>query len=184
MEEPQRPDLSRPEEPLDELLAAAEALLFVAGDEGLTVERLGEALGVSRRTVEGVLRRLEELYARPGRGLTLVRSGSVYLLATRPELERYLLRLAIGRKAGTLSSSALETLAIIAYRQPITRAEIEEIRGVRSEQAIRTLLEKGLIEERGRLEVAGRPIVYGTTVRFLQQFGLTSLDDLPPLPED
>ncbi|MBE3596478.1 MAG: SMC-Scp complex subunit ScpB [Hydrogenibacillus sp.] len=163
--------------------AALEALLFVAGDEGLTLGQLAAALELPRARVLELIQALKSAYETERRGLQILQSGDVYQLVTRAEVAPYITRLSLTPKSGTLSSSALETLAIIAYRQPITRAEIEEIRGVGSERAIQSLLEKGLIEECGRLQAVGRPILYGTTDRFLRQFGLRSLEDLPPLPE-
>jgi segregation and condensation protein B len=155
-----------------------ESLLFVAS-EPVRVERLASVLQASFARVEEALRRLEEEYAQ--RGLRLQRKGQRVQMVTAPESAdavRLFLGLELG---GRLSPAALETLAIIAYRQPATRAEIEAVRGVNSDSVLRTLITHGLIEEQGRLEQVGRPIIYGTTFEFLQQFGLSSLDQLPPL---
>ncbi len=162
------------------LVAAVEGLLFVA-DSPVSVVRLAEALEVTPAQVEHALNELEE--SSSARGLCLQRAGSRVQLVTAPELapsvERFL-----GLEARTpLSRAALETLAIIAYRQPITRPEIEAIRGVGSDSVLRTLLSVGLIEEIGRALTVGRPILYGTTFEFLQHFGLRGLDELPPLEE-
>lgn len=163
--------------PLD-LAAQIEALLFVA-DEAVTVQRLAEALQEDRATVEGALselrQRLEE------RGLRLQRKGDRVQLATAPELAPLVERFLGLEHTDTLSTAALETLAIVAYRQPVTRAQIETIRGVNSDAVLRTLLRHGLIQEVGRLEKVGRPILYGTTMEFMQLFGLEDLQDLPPL---
>jgi segregation and condensation protein B len=165
-----------------ELNAAAqvECLLFVA-DEPISVGRLAEALEISEGEVEQVLEALEACYV--GRGLQLQRINTRVQLITAPEaapvVERFL-----GLEARVrLSTAALEALAIIAYEQPITRPEIEAIRGVGSDSVLRTLLRAGLIEEVGRAPTVGRPILYGTTFEFLQHFGLSSLEELPPLDQ-
>ena len=160
------------------LAAKVESLLFVA-DAPVSVGRLAEALETTPGQIEQALAELEE--ATTGGGLRLQRAGSRVQLITAPEaapcIERFL-----GLEARTrLSRAALETLAIIAYRQPMTRPEIEAIRGVNSDSVLRTLLSVGLIEDVGRAPTVGRPILYGTTFEFLQHFGLRSMDELPPL---
>jgi segregation and condensation protein B len=162
------------------LEAAVEALLFVA-DSPVSVGRLAEALQVTPGQVERALDDLEATYAE--RGLRLQCAGSRVQLITAPQvapaIERFL-----GLEVRTyLSRAALETLAIIAYRQPITRPEIETIRGVGSDSVLRTLLRLGLIDEVGRAPTVGHPILYGTTFEFLQHFGLRSLEEMPPLEE-
>lgn len=157
-----------------------ESLLFVAA-EPVTIDQLTTTLGVEEEVVEETLDRLEAECAR--RGIRLQRQGRQLQWVTAPEaapcVERFL-GLQVSKR---LSTAALETLAIIAYRQPITRVEIEAIRGVNSDGVLRTLLGKGLIEGVGRLEQVGRPIIYGTTFQFLQYFGLSSLGELPALEE-
>jgi len=160
------------------LAARVESLLFVA-DAPASIGRLAEALEATPGQVERALADLEATYA--GRGLRLQRAGSRVQLITAPEvapcIERFL-----GLEAHRrLSRAALETLAIVAYRQPVTRPEIETIRGVSSDSVLRTLLGFGLIEGVGRAPTVGRPILYGTTFEFLQHFGLRSLDELPSL---
>lgn len=167
----------QPPLPLD-LAAQVEALLFVA-DEAVTVQRLAEALQEDLATLEDALATLRERLA--GRGLRLQRKGDRVQLVTAPELAPLVERFLGLEHTDTLSPAALETLAIIAYRQPVTRAQIEAIRGVNSDAVLRTLLRHGLIQEVGRLEKAGRPILYGTTMEFMQVFGLEDLEDLPPL---
>jgi segregation and condensation protein B len=162
------------------LEAAVEALLFVA-DSPVSVGRLAEALLVTPGQVERALDDLEATYSQ--RGLRLQRAGSRVQLITVPQvapaIERFL-----GLEVRTyLSRAALETLAIIAYRQPITRPEIEIIRGVGSDSVLRTLLRFGLIDEVGRAPTVGHPILYGTTFEFLQHFGLRGLEEMPPLEE-
>ena len=160
------------------IAASVEGLLFVA-DAPVSVGRLAEALEVTPSQVEQALAELETFYAE--RGLRLQRSGSRVQLITAPEVASYIERF-LGLEARTqLSQAALETLAIIVYRQPVTRPEIEVIRGVGSDSVLRTLLSVGLIEEVGRAPTVGRPILYGTTFEFLQHFGLRGLEELPPL---
>ena len=167
----------------DEALAVlTESLLFVA-PEPVTVANLAAALEVPRDRVEGALSRLASRQAE--RGLRLQRAGQRVQLVTAPEAAGYIERF-LGLDLTTrLSAAAMETLAIIAYRQPVTRAQIDDLRGVSSDGVLRTLLHRGLVEQGDRLEQAGRPFQYQTTFDFLQYFGLESIDDLPPLePED
>lgn len=175
------PEVQTPELDDARLLVLLEALLFVTG-EPAPASRLATALGVSPERVDGALNRLGQ--ACEGRGVRLQRHRDAVQLVSAPEaadaIETFL-----GLDLTTkLSRAALETLAIIAYRQPITRPQIDAIRGVNSDGVMRTLLNRGLIEEVGRLEQAGRPILYGTTFEFLQYFGLSNLAELPPLEEE
>lgn len=162
----------------DPVRGAVEALLFVAG-EPLPVGRLARILGVGEGVVREALQELVEACRAPGRGIELVEVAGGWQLVTRPEYSRAVEELLQPRRQA-LSRAALETLAIIAYRQPVTRAEIEAIRGVQSDAGLRALLERGLVREVGRKEAPGRPILYGTTPLFLQQFGLRDLSELPP----
>lgn len=162
------------------LKALVESLLFVA-DEPVSIERLASVLEVAPEQVEQALTELSDEYA--GRGLCLQRKKQQVQLVTRPEAAAWIRRFLGLEGSGKLSAAALETLAIIAYRQPVTRSDIEAVRGVNSDSVLRTLVHRGLVEEQGRLEQAGRPIIYGTTFEFLQEFGLSSLDQLPPLHE-
>lgn len=155
-----------------------EGLLFVA-DEPVALSDLARALEVSTREVSQAVNRLCEAYA--GRGLRIQRVNGRVQMVTAPETAPAIERFLGLEFSGKLSQAGLETLAIIAYRQPITRPEVDAIRGVNSDSVLRTLLVRGLIEEVGRKETVGRPILYGTTFAFLQHFGLESLDDLPPL---
>jgi len=155
-----------------------ESLLFVA-DEAVRVDRLAATLEIEPEQIEEALRTLTEQYQH--RGLRLQQRGQRVQLVTAPEAASYVQRFLGLELTGKLSPAALETLAIVVYRQPVTRAQIEDIRGVNSDSVLRTLLNRGLVEEQGRLDQVGRPIIYGTTFEFLQQFGLTSLDELPPI---
>jgi segregation and condensation protein B len=159
----------------DEIRKNIECLLFVAG-EPLSVTKLAEITETKPETVIVLLRELEDFYR--GRGFELKEVANGWQFATRPEqaeiIEKY-----FRPKANLLSKAALETLAIIAYRQPITRADIEEIRGVKIDGVLSTLLEKKLVQDVGRKSSPGRPLLYGTTVQFLNFFGLKSLEELP-----
>ncbi len=160
------------------LVALVESLLFVA-DRPTTASQIAKALGTEPRAIEAALQTLERQLET--RGVRLQRRGLQVQLVTAPEAAPYIQQFLGLEPTGRLSQPALETLAIIAYRQPVTRAAIEAIRGVNCDGVLRTLLARGLIEEVGRLPQAGRPILYGTTFEMLQYFGLKSLDDLPPL---
>jgi segregation and condensation protein B len=160
------------------LPALVEGLLFVA-DEPVTVARLAEALEVETDAVEAALNEISADGA--NRGVRLQRRGDRVQLVTRPEAAAYIERFMGLENSARLSQAALETLSIVAYRQPCTRAQIEVVRGVNCDSVLKNLLSKGLIEESGRLETVGHPFLYSTTFAFLQHFGLRSLDELPPL---
>ncbi len=162
------------------LQAQVEALLFVA-TEAVAVPRLAEILGVEIEEMEQALLILSHEYA--SRGLRVQRKGKRVQMVTAPEASQSVRKLLGLELTGKLSPAALETLAIVAYRQPVTRAQVEAIRGVSSDAVLRTLINRGLVEEIGRLDQVGRPIIFGTTFDFLQQFGITSLDQLPPLQD-
>jgi segregation and condensation protein B len=155
-----------------------ESLLFVA-DEPVAVNRLAQALDVTSDEVEAALIGLQVAYA--DRGVRLQRASGRVQLVSAPETATYIERFLGLEVHSRLSPAALEALTIVAYQQPITRAQVEAVRGVNSDSVLRTLVSKGLIEEVGRLEAVGRPILYGTTFEFLQFFGLQGLDDLPEL---
>lgn len=166
-----------------ELVAVLEALLFVSS-EPIPVARLATVIGaVSKAEVEQALKLLQEQLAQDGRGIQLVKLAGGYRLVTKADYAPWLKRLDKAKAAQKLSRSALESLAIIAYKQPLVRGEIEEIRGVETSGVLRTLLERKLVRIVGRKEVPGRPIMYGTTKFFLEHFGLQDLSQLPPLRE-
>jgi segregation and condensation protein B len=158
-----------------------ESLLFVA-DEPVAVSQLAKVLEVNPKSIEEALNRLGAEYGQ--RGLRIQRKGERVQMVTAPEAASHIERFLGLRLSGKLSTAALETLAIIAYQQPITRAQIEAVRGVNCDGVLRTLTRKGLVEEIGRLEQAGRPILYGITFEFLQYFGLRDLAELPPLEDE
>lgn len=168
---------------LVDLKAIVEGLLFAAGDEGLTLKQMAVVLEVKESTAIDIVNELKDDYLNLGRGINLVEVAGTYQLTTKKEHAVYLKKLVESPSASSLSQAALETLAIIAYRQPITRAEIEEIRGVKTERPINTLTAKALIKEVGRVEGTGRAILYGTTKEFLEYFGLKTIKELPPLPD-
>ncbi len=164
------------------LLACLEAVLFAA-PAPLTVTQCAYALDCSPEEVEEGLRYLHEKYQSPEnqRGLRLQRHGGRYQLTSAPEAASQVERLLGMEISSRLSRASLEALAIIAYQQPVTRPQIDAIRGVNSDGVLKSLLNKGLIQEVGRSEAVGRPILYSTTTAFLQAFGLNSLDELPPI---
>ena len=175
------PEADEAPAPLPELTEAQlEALLFVA-ERPLTRREIATVAGVDRATVDARLGDLEVALA--DRGVRLVLSGDRVELVTAPDAGALIARY-VGADAIRLSPASLETLAIVVYRQPVTKAAIERIRGVDSDYTIRTLLHRRLVVELGRAETPGRPFLYGTGFEFLERFGLTSLDELPPLEVD
>ncbi|MGV3464590.1 MAG: SMC-Scp complex subunit ScpB [Heyndrickxia sp.] len=165
-------------------LGILESLLFAAGDEGLSLKQIKTVLEIEDFQAVELIEMLKDEYEQnPHRGITLIELAGTYQLATKKEHSIYLKRLVESPGMHTLSQAALETLAIISYKQPITRLEIEEIRGVKTERPLQTLLSKGLIKDVGRANGTGRAILYGTTKEFLDYFGLKDLKELPPLPE-
>lgn len=162
-----------------QMKSVIEGLLFVAGDEGLDAKQLAEVLEQDAAFVTDLVLDLQSELKRQGRGIQIVELAGTYQLSTVPEHAPFFERLAYSPSRTSLSQAALETLAIVAYRQPITRIEIEEIRGVKADRALQTLVAKDLIQEVDRADAPGRPILYGTTKSFLDYFGLGSLTDLP-----
>lgn len=165
----------------DQTKAALEALLFASSDP-LTVQALARLIEVDVVDTLELLKELASDYQQRNGGLKLVEAADTWQMCTRPEYASYIERLY--RRSGTgLSRAGIETLAIIAYRQPITKSELELIRGVKVDSPINTLLERNLIEEKGRREGPGRPVLYGTTLDFLKYFGLKDLNELPSLED-
>lgn len=165
---------------LREHVGIVEAILFVAGD-AVETQALCTAMDITQLELSTVLDALESDYEFDRRGIRLLRFGSHVQLATRPDYAPYVERLLQPVQRQPLSQAMMETLAVIAYRQPTTKGEIEQIRGVKCDYSVQTLLARGLIEEQGRKETLGRPILYGTTDAFLRHFALNSLDDLPEI---
>jgi segregation and condensation protein B len=173
----QLPELPLEPPPRELTLGQLEALLFVA-ERPLSRKEIAQLAGVEGEEVDGLLGDLEVVLR--DRGLRLLSAGDRVQLVTSPDAGRLIARY-VGADGGKLSPAALETLAIVAYRQPVTRAVIERIRGVDSDYVLRSLLHRRLVVEQGRADTVGRPFLYGTGFDFLERFGLTSLDELPPL---
>lgn len=157
-----------------------ESILFAAGSP-IELERLTQALGLDEKTCESVLTRMMDHYNAENRGLQILRLGDCYQLASRPQYAEYIRTALDNRKESPLSGASLEVLAIVAYNQPTTKGYIEQIRGVDSSSSVNTLVDKGLLEDCGKLDVPGHPRLYRTTTTFLRCFSLSSLDELPPL---
>lgn len=160
--------------------SAIEAMLFVSG-EPLPAKELMANLEIDNKLILEIINEMMEEYKKEDRGLRLIEINGGYQLVTKEENSDYIQKLLKKNRKHSLSQASIESLAIIAYKQPITRIDIDEIRGVKSESAIQKLVERDLIKEVGRLEVPGRPILYGTTEEFLRQFNLHGLNELPSL---
>ncbi|WP_078413645.1 SMC-Scp complex subunit ScpB [Priestia abyssalis] len=158
-----------------------ESLLFVAGDEGLSLAQICDALAIQKEEAKQIIGEMHKDFKEENRGIEIIEIAGTYQLATKKENVEYVKRLVDTPSTQSLSQAALETLAIVAYRQPITRVEIEEVRGVKTERPIQTLVAKALIKEVGRADGAGRAILYGTTKEFLSYFGLKTIQELPVL---
>ncbi|MCR5715849.1 MAG: SMC-Scp complex subunit ScpB [Lachnospiraceae bacterium] len=163
-----------------EMKAAIEAILFAVGDS-VEISKLAEVLEADKKQVREVLGLLKEDYGKEDRGLDLIELDGAVQLCTKNELYDYLIKIAKAPKKLSLTESVLETLSIIAYKQPVTRAEVENIRGVNSDYPVNRLLEFGLIKELGRKDAPGKPLLFGTTEQFLRSFGVKSLQDLPEI---
>ncbi len=162
-----------------------ESLLFAAGDEGLSLKQVCSVLEIEEQRAMGILEDLKQDYENEAnRGIYIIEIAGTFQLVTKKSNADYLKKLVESPHVSFLSQAALETLAIIAYKQPITRMEIEQIRGVKTERPIQTLASKGLVKEVGRAEGTGRAYLFGTTKEFLDYFGLKSIEELPPLPEN
>lgn len=167
---------------LKETESAVEAILFASG-EPISLERLAAAVDIDPETVRQIVTRLSDYYSYERRGIRVLKIDDCYQLASAPEYAPQVRRAMETRRPPQLSQAALESLAVIAYFQPTTKAYVEQIRGVDSSYTVGLLSDRGLIEECGRLAVPGRPILYRTTQAFLRSFGLQTLEDLPPMPE-
>lgn len=167
----------------EHIRSACEAILFASG-EPVEASRIAEALEVETETVEGALWELSRVLDERESGICLLRLGSKYQLVSRKEYAQEIRNVLDIKKNIPLSPAAFEVLAIVAYNQPVTKAYVEQIRGVDCSGVISTLCQRGLLEERGRLDLPGRPLLYGTTPNFLRCFCLSSLSDLPELPEN
>ena len=165
-----------------EMKAIIESLLFITNTP-LTIADIAELTGFSAEEINEILEILTEESKEADRGIEVVKLSGGYIYATKAEYKPYIEKM-YKPQMSNLSAAALETLAIVAYKQPVTKGEIELLRGVNVDGAMNTLQNKGLVEEKGRKEVIGRPILYGTTKQFLQFFGLNTLEDLPKKEDD
>ena len=163
------------------LKAVLEGLLFVAGDDGISLDKLAEIMEINKDDVSKLLEELGDDCKNESRGVQIKKFGNLYKFVTKEEHSKYYKKLVDEDISDSLSNSALEILAIVAYNQPITRVTIDEIRGVSCAHIVRKLVMKNLIKEVGRSELPGRPLLYGVTDQFLDYFGLKSLDDLPEI---
>ena len=161
-----------------------EGLLFVVGDDGLTLKQISELLEEDIDTCKEILLSLKQSYEAENRGIRISYLGDAFKLTTKKEHRDYYQKLIVNPNTNTLSQAALETLAIIAYNQPITRIEIDELRGVNNTWLLRKLVAKGLIKEVGKSTMPGRPNLYGTTSDFLDYFGLSTIKDLPKIEHE
>ena len=162
-------------------IAVLEGLLFAVGDDGLTIEQIMGILEIDKNEAFNLIDELKRNYENEFRGIRIHFLGNPFKLTTKSEHRMYYEKLLVNEENNTLSNSALETLAIIAYNEPITRVQIDEIRGVQTGQIVRKLVAKGLVKECGRSDMPGRPILYKTTSEFLDYFGLSTIDDLPKI---
>ena len=159
-----------------------EAILFVAG-EAVSIRNLARALQIGENEIRSVLNEIRDEYDYAQRGFILKKFGDNVQLATRPLYSGDVVRLLQPVQQQSLSQAAMETLAVVAYKQPVTRAEVEQIRGVKCDYSLQSLINKGMIREAGRKDTIGRPILFCTTDEFLSHFGLEDLKELPPMPE-
>ena len=168
---------------IKELEGAIESILFALG-ESVELERIAGAVEQDEETVRNVIRNMMTKYDTDDRGIHIIEMDGAFQLCTKPDMYEYLIKVAHIPKKHVLTDVLLETLSIVAYKQPITRIEIEKIRGVSSEHAVSKLVEYGLIQEVGRMDAPGRPMMFGTTEEFLRYFNYESLDDLPILNQE
>lgn len=168
---------------MSELTSAFEAVLF-SGGEPQSIDRFSQVFDITPEKVVKVMEALEKRLNEQKSGLELLRLDNTYQLATKAEYADYIKKMFDIRRRTPLSPAALEVLAVVAYNQPVTKSFIEQVRGVDCSGVVTTIVEKGLIEERGRLELPGKPLLYGTTKNFLRCFGINDLSELPPLPKN
>lgn len=168
---------------VNEMIPAFEAVLFASG-EPVETDRLCQVFQTDAETVDGVMKMLSDRLLDSKSAIRVLKLEDSYQLATDKEYAEYIRAVLDLRRKAPLSQAALEVLAVIAYNQPVTKAYVEQVRGVDCSGVVSTLVEKDLLEEKGRLELPGRPLLYGTTANFLRCFGLSSLADLPEVPAD
>ncbi len=168
---------------MKEAQGAIEAILFAMGDS-VELKQIAAAIGQDTDTTRKIIRQMMDQYESEDRGIQIQELENSYQLCTKKDMYKYLIRVAAQPKKYELTDVQLETLSIVAYRQPVTKLEIEKIRGVKSDHAINKLVEYGLICEKGRMDAPGKPILFGTTEEFLRRFGLHSIEELPKLNEE
>lgn len=164
----------------NEIQVAIEGILFAMGTT-VEADKIAKALEIEEKQVKEAIKSLTEKYESEGRGIRITELDGAYQMCTAPDIYEYLINIAKQPRKYTLTDSVLETLSIIAYKQPVTKAEIEKIRGVSSDHPVSKLVEFGLVTELGRLDAPGRPMLFGTTEEFLRTFGVSSLEELPTL---
>lgn len=167
----------------ENIKAAIEAILFASGDS-VEAQRIAEALEITEQEVNEHISALIDDYDKAERGITILKLDKAFQMVSRKEYAPEIRKVMDLRRNTPLSQAALEVLAVVAYNQPVTKAFVEQVRGVDCSGVLGSLSAKGLVEEKGRLELPGRPLLYGTTENFLRCFNLSSIEDLPPLPED
>lgn len=163
-----------------ELEGIIEAILFTMG-ESVEVEKIAKAIDKEVKATRKIIEKLQQDYEEQGRGMRIIELDGSFQMSTKPEMYEYLIKVARQPKRQVLTEVLLETLSIIAYKQPVTKVELEKIRGVKSDHAVNKLVEYELVTELGRLDAPGRPLLFGTTEEFLRRFGLTSPEDLPKI---
>lgn len=163
---------------MEKIEGAIEAILFSMGDS-VELSQIARAIGVDQSTTEKIIHNMMDRYREENRGIQIIELENSYQMCTKKEYYQYLVNIAIHPQKPVLTDVILETLSIVAYKQPVTKAEIEKIRGVKCDHAINKLIEYNLIRELGRLDAPGRPILFGTTEEFLRCFGVQDLDELP-----
>ena len=166
-----------------ELIRGIEAVLFASG-EPMSIERIAQTFDITPEKAVKAVEALNEEYKKCDSGIVIVRLENTYQMASDERFAEYIKKAFDMRRRTPLSSAALEVLAVVAYNQPVPKSFIEQVRGVDCSGVVSTLVEKGLIEERGRLELPGKPLLYGTTKNFLRCFGISDLSELPPLPKE
>lgn len=165
---------------ITKLEGAIEAILFTMG-ESVELSKIAAAIGHDDKTTEKIIRQMMDKYEAEDRGIRIIELDGSFQMCTKKEMYNYLIRIAKQPKRHVLTEVLLETLSIIAYKQPVTKLEIEKIRGVKTDHAVNKLVEYNLVEEKGRLDAPGRPLLFGTSEEFLRRFGIQSTDELPNL---
>lgn len=165
---------------ITKLESAIEAILFTMG-ESVEVSKIAYAIGHDEKTTEKIIHQMMDKYNQENRGIRIIELDGSFQMCTKKEMYEYLIRIAKQPKRHVLTDVLLETLSIIAYKQPVTKLEIEKIRGVKSDHAVNKLVEYNLVEEKGRLDAPGRPLLFGTSEEFLRRFGIQSTEELPNL---